>query len=219
MDQPPTTLVAGSEPARGGIILAGPPASGKRTVAFALTSLRRSYAHVPALTAARHFVIDAEQTSQKHLDELRSWAQLFHEFSVERAQYVYDRERLERLRVQGRIPVVCVEDVDALPAFERESDDWLAVLLWCPRGRAENRLTRGRPPAEQPATVPRSWTRRWERSLKGLHRGAQRFTVTLRSDRLDAVEAARIVHLAAQASTLTSDSSQADGAPSAPRAR
>ncbi|MEU6698957.1 hypothetical protein [Pseudonocardia sp. NPDC046786] len=155
----------------------------------------------------------AEQTSQKHLDELRSWAQLFYEFTVERARYGYDRERLNTLRGQGHIPVVCVENIDALSAFQRESDDWLTVLLRCPRDHAQDRLTRGRSATERAAIITRSWRRRWDRSVKALEQGAQRFTMTLRSDRLDAVEIARIVHLAAQASV------RADGSPSTVEAR
>ena len=219
MDQPSSPSDTKVEPTRGGVLLAGPPASGKRTVAFALSTLRRSYGHVPALTAATHPAMGAEQTSQKYLDELRSWAQLFYEFTVERARYVYDRERLDTLRAQGRVPVVCIEDIDALSAFEREPDDWLTVILRCPRDHARDRLTRGHSAAGRAAIITRSWTRRWERSIKALERGTQRFTMTLRSDRLDAVEIARIVHIAAQASARTNENSPTAEAPSTSRSR
>ncbi|BBF99811.1 MULTISPECIES: hypothetical protein [Pseudonocardia] len=68
------------------------------------------------------------------------------------------------------------------------------MLLWCPARDARARAGRGlRGP------VGRSWTRRWERSSKALLGAATRFTLTLRTDRLDAVDAARVVHSAAQA--------------------
>jgi hypothetical protein len=111
-------------------------------VAFALTSLRRSYAPFPALTVAHRSPIAAEQTTQRHLDELKAWAQVFHGFTSDGISYAYDRERLNKLRDQGRIPVACVDDADALRAFEREADDWLQILLWCPREEAERRLAR-----------------------------------------------------------------------------
>ena len=177
-----------------GILLAGPPASGKRTVAFALTSLRRSYARVPALTTATDPPVDAEPAARAHLDELRSWAQVLHEFTVDGSGYLYDRERPAGLREQGRLPVVCVEDADAPAAFRRESAGWLPVLLWCPAPEARARAGRGlRGP------VDRGWTRRWERSSTALLGAATHFTLTLRTDRLDAVDAARIIHAAAQA--------------------
>lgn len=163
---------------------------------------------MPALTtAAPAPLVDAEQMTRAHLDELRAWAQIVHEFHVDVTTYVYERERLDRLRGQGRIPIVCVDDIDAVPAFERESGGWLAVLLWCPRDEALQRLDRRR------SDVPRRpWRRRWERSSKGLLREARRFTLTLRSDHLDAVEAARIVHLAAQAGAADGDDAQTHGA-------
>ncbi len=202
MDQEPSQSDTPVQPARGGILLAGPPASGKRTVALALSSLRRGYAHVSALTTATQPVLSAVPTSQRYLDDLSSWAQLFYEFRVEGARYVYDRERLDRLRGQGRLPVVCVEDIDALSAFERESGDWLPVLVWCPREHARDRLTLRRAISERSAIITRSWTRRWDQSFKELYQDGQRFTMTLRTDRSDAVEIARIVHLAAQAHAL-----------------
>ncbi|WP_232660556.1 hypothetical protein [Pseudonocardia sp. TRM90224] len=175
-----------------GILLAGPPASGKRTVTFALTSLRRSYAPFPALTVGSDTRVAAERTTQRHLDELKAWAQVFHEFTSDGARYVYDRERLNRIREQGRIPVACVDDIDVLRAFEREADDWLQVLLWCPREEAERRL------AATGVAPDRAAVRRWDRSEKGLLGDVRRFTVSIRTDRLNAVQVAQLVHHAAQ---------------------
>jgi hypothetical protein len=182
-------------PAYRGVVLAGPPASGRRTTAFALTSLRRSYAHYPALTPARQALVDAAQATRRQLDELRSWAQLFAESTCDGVGYAYDRERLNKLRDQGRIPVACVDDVDVLRAFEQEADDWLPVLLWCPREEAERRLADAR---DVHATPVSAWLRRWDRSTKKLLREPLRFPLSIRTDRMDPVHVAQIVHLAAQ---------------------
>ncbi|ANY06335.1 hypothetical protein [Pseudonocardia sp. HH130630-07] len=182
-------------PARGGVVLAGPPGSGRRTLAFALTSLRRSYAHVPGLTTTPHPLVDAEQVPPSQLAELRSWAALVHESTVGGTRVAHDRERADRLRAQGRTPVVCVADADALVAFTHEPGGWLTVLLHCPRDRAEQRLRA----AGHGASLDRRWSRRWEQTAAGLHRAAERVTLALRSDRLDPLDAARLVHLAAQA--------------------
>ena len=182
-------------PAYRGVILAGPPASGRRTVAFALTSLRRSYAHYPALTTERQALVDAARTTQSQLDELRSWAQLFVEFTCEGISYAYDHQRLNKLREQGRIPVACVDDIDVLRAFEQEADDWLQVLLWCPRQEAERRLAST--PDVHRTSAP-AGLRRWDRSTKRLLREPLRFPLSIRTDRMDPVHVAQIVHLAAQ---------------------
>lgn len=193
-----TSLDRDPKPAYRGVVLAGPPASGKRTVTFALTSLRRSYASFPALTVAHRARVAAEQTTRRHLDELRAWAQLFHEFTSDGIRFAYERERLNNLREQGRIPIACVDDGDVLQAFEREADDWLQILLWCPRDEAERRLARTWFAHEKQRTPDRSSMRRWDRSEKKLLRDTRRFTLSIRTDRLNAVQVAQIVHLAAQ---------------------
>jgi hypothetical protein len=182
-------------PAYRGVVLAGPPASGRRTAVFALTSLRRSYAHYPALTTAHQDLVDAVHTTRQQMDDLRSWAQLFAGSTRDGIGWAYDRARLTRLREQGRVPVACVDDVDVLRAFEREADDWLVVLLWCPREEAERRIARAGDVRRIPAST---WLRRWDRSTKQLFRDPQRFALTIRTDRMDAVQVAQIVHLAAQ---------------------
>jgi guanylate kinase len=172
-----------------GILIAGPPASGKRTLTFALTSMRRSYAPFRALSAALHPTIAAERSTERHLDELKAWAQVFHEFTEDGMRYVFDHGRLNKLREHGRIPVATVCDTAGMLAFEREADDWLPILLWCPREVAEQR---------EPALAQPARRRRWDRSLHRLTRHLARFALVIRSDRWDAIGTAQLVHIAAQ---------------------
>lgn len=212
MEAQSTSTDAEARPAHAGVLLAGPPASGKRTAAFSLTTLRRGYAHVPAMATKPHRSVDAEQTAQKHLDELHAWAQIFYAVTVDGRRYAYDRERLLHLREQGRLPIVCVEDAHALAAFEAESEGWLPVMLWCPRSEAVQRLTRTWPVGEPAYVADRSWSRRWERSTKSLFADPSRFTLTLRSDKLNAVEIARVIHLAAQTGSTEDTTSTSSAA-------
>ena len=184
------------ESAYRGVVLAGAPGCGKRTVAFALTSLRPTYAPFPALTAAPSAGLGAESTTGRHLADLRAWAQVFHEFDHAGDRYVHDHERLRTIRERGCVPVAWVEDVAALTAFDRESDDWLAVLLWCPRDEVERSLTQG--DLSRRWTADRAFRRSWDRAHRRLLGNLQRFTLTIRTDRLDAVDTARLVHLAVQ---------------------
>lgn len=192
-----------------GVLLVGPPASGKRTVAFALQSLRATYAPFPALTVAHQPLVHGQRTTQAHLDELRSWAQMFHEFTIDGDSYAYDGERLGALRERGHVPVACVDDIAGLEAFEREAGDWLAILLWCPREAAERRLASDRSVWADREAYVRRLVRWWDRSTRVLLRDVSRFTVVLRSDHVNAVQIAQIVHLAAQAGVPGTDSEPA----------
>jgi hypothetical protein len=66
------------------------------------------------------------------------------------------------------------------------------------REEAERRLANVRSADEQQTASGRSSMRRWDRSSKQLLRDTRRFTLTIRSDRLDMFQVAQIVHLAAQ---------------------
>jgi hypothetical protein len=100
---------------------------------------------------------------------------------------------------------------------EREADDWLQILLWCPREEAERRLARVWSADEEPTAPDRSSMRRWDRSHKRLLRDTRRFSLTIRSDRLDAVQVAQIVHLAAQSGAPGPDLASRPVAASVPK--
>ena len=118
-----------TQPGWDGIVLAGAPGSGKRTTAFALTALARRYARFPALCSARVSALDIEYATDRHIAELRSWAQIFHEVTRDGALHIHDSERLCRIRDEGRTPVVTVDAVGCLDAFAGGPRPWLTVLL------------------------------------------------------------------------------------------
>ncbi|MDN5917190.1 MAG: hypothetical protein L0I76_19155 [Pseudonocardia sp.] len=183
--------VDGRQEGWSGVVLAGTPGAGKRTTAFALTTLGRRYERLPALTTARASTLDIETATAGHLDELRSWAQVLHEVSRNGAAHIYDTERLRSVRDSGRFPVVTLDTVAALDAFASESPDWLTVLLHGPFDPART-------------DTPRRGRNRSDRELRRIW---DRFVLTVRTDLLPALEVARLVDRAVQ---------QHDGHPAGP---
>ncbi len=124
-----------------GVILYGPPASGKDTVTRALTDLD------PRYTLYRRIKIGpGRQDGYRHatpaeIDQLRDQGHILVETHRYGAAYYADRPGLaEQLR--NGIPVVHLAQPDAvttvLAAFPEAR--WTVVALTCPRGVAERRL-------------------------------------------------------------------------------
>lgn len=144
-----------------GVLLAGPDAGASAGVAFALTTLARDYVHLPALSSGE--ADGAERATDRHLDELRAWAQVVVEYRRGGVRFVVDHERLRRAREAGRVPVVTTDEPRVLDALLAESPGWLPVLV-CP------------------APSPRPWS-----SL------VDRFAVTARLDRVPTMSVASLV--------------------------
>ncbi|MBW0102347.1 hypothetical protein [Pseudonocardia sp. KRD291] len=172
-----------------GVVLAGAPGTGKRTTAFALTTLGRRYERLPALTTARTGTLDIETATAGHLAELRSWAQTLHDVARNGAAHLYDRGRLHGIRDSGRFPVVTLDTTAALDAFTRESPDWLTVLLHGPFDPTRARIS---------LRTDGAGRRDRNRSDRELRRIWDRFTVTVRTDLLTTLEVALLVDRAVQ---------------------
>lgn len=173
------------QPGWAGIALAGPPGSGKRTVAFALSTLGRRYARLPALTTARTSTLDTEHVAPDRIAELRAWAQVFHHLTRDGAVLVYDRQRLHRIRDNRQLAVVTVDSTTSLRALARDSPHWLTVRLHCPFDSTRTTATR----------------RQWAHTHRNLAHHQDRFTLAMRTDQLPVLAVAQLIHHAAQHDT------------------
>ncbi|WP_219419131.1 hypothetical protein [Pseudonocardia nigra] len=130
---------------------------------------------------------------------------MFHEEVRNGTRLVYDRERLDRIRDGGGLPVVTLDATAGLDAFERVGGSGLGVLLRCSRETAERRLQRGSSAAD------RARLRAWDRTAKQLDRVAGRFPLAVDTDRVAPPAVAQLVHLVVQTTSSARDGSATSG--------
>lgn len=127
---------------RAGIVLYGPPASGKDTVTAALTVLE------PRAKLFRRLKVGSGRTAGYRMGEPRDLVELESSGGVLYANrrygatYVVDRPELEQMRAEGLIPVVHLGQPEGVTALldAEPSATWLVVELWCPRETAAERI-------------------------------------------------------------------------------
>lgn len=124
-----------------GIILYGPPASGKDTIAAALTELKPVYQLFPRLKCgpgrtAGYRMVDADQ-----LAAYRAAGEIVYENRRYEAVYAVDRSYLRAMAHDGVVPVVLLGQVEAVETVLTGISDlgWLVVELHCPRHVAQRR--------------------------------------------------------------------------------
>lgn len=116
-----------------GVILYGPPASGKDTVTGALADIDGRYAHFRRLKIGSGKSSGYRMGTPEQLAQLRATGDVVYENSRYGNTYALDRPGLDAAFAAG-LPVVHLGQlagirvlVDGYPA------DWATVLLWCPR--------------------------------------------------------------------------------------
>jgi guanylate kinase len=123
-----------------GIVLYGPPTSGKSTITAAL------HQHDPRFRLLRKLKVgtgrsdDYEFISAEQLDELRSAGRLLAETQRYGNVYAVDRQRIADMTNAGQVPVAHMGNIaDLRRLVGRTPDAWLRVLLWTPRDVTEQR--------------------------------------------------------------------------------
>lgn len=122
-----------------GVILYGPPASGKDTVTTALAELHSKYAQFARLKVGTGKSAGYRMGTAEQLTELEATGAVVYANSRYGNTYAIDRPGLDDA-FEGGFPVVHLGQVvgvrslvDGYPA------DWTVVLLWCPREVTEQR--------------------------------------------------------------------------------
>ncbi|MFC9971839.1 guanylate kinase [Spirillospora sp. NPDC127200] len=174
-----------------GVILYGPPASGKDTITAALTALDARYAYFRKLKAGPGRSTGYRLTSHHELGELREHGQILYESSRYDATYVVDAPHLVELRDAGRIPIVHMGQLAGVETLQAQSMRWLDVLVWCSRETSEKRLQ------ERGSVDIDRRLQAWDETVADLGaEGRERFTLALRTDALPPPAVASVVHAA-----------------------
>ncbi|MFE7837358.1 guanylate kinase [Streptomyces sp. NPDC057474] len=128
-----------------GILLYGPPASGKDTVTAALAELDSRYFPFARLKIGSGRTKGYRMGIQEQLAELEARGDVIYRNDRYGNIYVVDRPGLEHAMEGGRVPVVHIGQMAGIEQVTaRFPAHWARVLLWCPRETTARRsLLRG----------------------------------------------------------------------------
>lgn len=122
-----------------GVVLYGPPASGKDTVTAALIGLHAKYAQFARLKVGSGKSASYRMGTAEQLHELEAAGDVVYANSRYGNTYAIDRPGLDDAFAAG-VPVVHLGQVDGVRALvDGYVAHWSVVLLWCPREVTEQR--------------------------------------------------------------------------------
>ncbi|MGW4750322.1 phosphotransferase-like protein [Streptomyces sp. NPDC004290] len=124
---------------RQGVVLYGPPASGKDTVTTALTKLSPRYVQFARLKVGTGKSAGYRMGTAEQLEKLEAAGHVVYANARYGNTYAIDRPGVDTAFAAG-VPVVHLGQIDGIRALvEGYPADWSVVLLWCPREVTEKR--------------------------------------------------------------------------------
>ncbi|MFJ2781562.1 HAD-IA family hydrolase [Kitasatospora sp. NPDC087315] len=170
---------------RAGVLLYGPPASGKDTVTAALAQHDQRYRQFERLKVGAGKAASYRMGTTEQLAKLEATGDVVYANSRYGNTYVVDQPGLDAAFEAG-VPVVHLGQVDGVRALlDGYQAEWLSVLLWCPREVTADRSA-GRGDGDTPARLAA-----WEATQADLDANPGfRFDLVIRTDTVPSGQAA-----------------------------
>ena len=174
---------------RDGIILYGPPASGKDAITEALSRISPECVLFRKLKAGDGRREGYRPTTLADVERMQRIGLILYANERYGNVYAVDRPALDALLARGLVPVVHMGQLAGVRAVRDYPAGWLSVLLWCPREVTEERV-RERGAADLGARL-----RAWDETARDLEQAdPSDFSLRIRTDwqtPTDAAEAIR----------------------------
>lgn len=170
-----------------GVILYGPPTSGKDTVTAELVSQDARFAPVAKLKVGTGRTTGYRRVSSAELDKLRAAGRVAVETHRYGNVYAVDRDDIAAVVEADRVPVVHMGNLADLRRLRAAVPlAWTSVLLWIPRAVCADR-SRQRRDTDTPARL-----KAWDETRNDLRTaGAPVFNLIIHTDQTDPAEAAQ----------------------------
>lgn len=172
-----------------GVILYGPPGSGKDTITAELSSLRPEFTLFQRLKAGPGRTTGYRLTTTAHIEDLADAGELLYRNARYGAEYAIDRAEIAALTKAGRIPVLHMGQVTGASAVAAFPLHWVKVLLWCPLEVTQTRsVGRGDKDVEARLKV-------WHETREDLlAHPTEPWTLSIRTDHRSPAESARAIN-------------------------
>lgn len=171
-----------------GVVLYGPPGSGKDTITHELTRLRADFALFERLKTGSGRTTGYRLATVDQIEELSRAGGLLYRNTRYDAEYAIDRHGVAALVDAGRVPVLHMGQVVGASAVAAFPLHWVRVLLWCPLEVTESRSI-GRGDRDVDARV-----KVWHETREDLlAHETEPWTLTLRTDQMSPTESANAI--------------------------
>ncbi|MBA4864347.1 guanylate kinase [Streptomyces sp. PSKA54] len=171
-----------------GVILYGPPGSGKDAITAELSCLRPEFALFERLKAGPGRTTGYRLTTAQHIEELAQAGEILYRNSRYDAEYAIDRGEVSALVDAGRIPVLHMGQVAGARAVAAFPINWVRVLLWCPEEVTRQRC-KGRGDKDLDSRL-----KVWHETRQDLLDHAEEpWSLVIRSDQVGAAQAAQAI--------------------------